>query len=109
MSLLRQFSKSRKQNKYGGYSYLIELNRNYHIEVHGSSNKSFIVEFKEANWINYKTQFTYISNENLEETICEAFLRMVSYFETRKDYLGTAENWDLKLIEVLEVIEKHNL
>lgn len=64
------------KNKYGGYTWKIELENLFYIFIHESNTSTFIVECKEWGWIGYNTHLTYTSTASLLDCIAEAFNRI---------------------------------
>ena len=80
----------------------------FHIFIHGTDNKSFVIEFKEWKWISYKVRFSFVSNNNLESIIREAFYRVFDYFQGHKNYTWTHHQKDKQLNLVLELLNRRN-
>lgn len=98
-------SKYTQKNKYGGYTYHIKLDSLFHVFIHGADNGSYIVEFKEWRFVSYKTRFSFVSNEELESAVTEAFDRMYQYFQNHKDYKWSIQQRDNVLNRVLGEFE----
>jgi hypothetical protein len=80
-------AKSYDKNKYGGITWRIKLNSEYHILIHETNESTYVVEFKEAYYIMYRTNFTYLSNKSMSETIEETFNKVNVYLvEEKKIY-----------------------
>jgi hypothetical protein len=75
-----------EKNKYGGYTWLVKFNNEFFIEINSSDVSTFIVEFKEAKWIRYKTIFTIISKDRLFETIKMACHKMLGHMQGLSRY-----------------------
>lgn len=99
-------SRYTEKNNYGGYTDHIKINSLFNIFIHGTDNNSYVVEFKEWRWINYKTRFSFVSNDNLESTIIEAFDRVFIFFQKHKDYIWTPQQKNSKLNQVLKLLRR---
>jgi len=100
-------SKFTDKNNYGGYTWRIKIDSLHHIFIHGTDSNSYVVEFKEWKYINYKNRFSFVSNNDLELTITEAFDRVFEYFLGKKDYLWTNDQKNNKLNKVLFYIDRN--
>jgi len=94
------------KNNYGGYTDHIQLDSLFHIFIHGTSNDSFVVEFKEWKWVSYKIRFSFVSNSDLESTTIEAFDRVYDYFQNHKDYIWSMQQKENQLKLVLELLNR---
>jgi len=99
-------SRYTEKNKFGGYTWQIKLDSLFHIYVNGTDNESFVVEFKEYKWISFKTHFSFVSNESLEDTIVTAFDRVFDFYQGHKDYVWTPQQRDNKLTQVIELLRR---
>jgi len=99
-------SKYTDKNKFGGFTWQIKIDKLFHIYIHGSDNSSLIVEFKEWKWISYKTHFTFVSNEDLKNTLMDAFEKVFDFFQKHNDYLWSQLQKTQKLEIVLKEFEK---
>lgn len=99
-------SKYTQKNSFGAYTWHIKLDSLFHIFIHETDNESYIVEFKEWKWINYKKKFSFISNENLEKSIITAFDKVFEYFNNEPNYQWTNEQKEGKLNKVLYLLNK---
>lgn len=98
-------SRYTEKNKFGGYTWHIKLDSLFHIFIHETDNLSYVIEFKEWKWISYKTHFSFVSNENLNETIVNSFERVFGFLQKNKDY-GWSKQKELDTIKkVLYLIE----
>lgn len=75
------------RNRFGGYTWRIKLNSEYHILIHETNESTLIVECKEAFYIKYKTVLSFVSNEPMLQTIEMAFDKFnIFLVETKKIY-----------------------
>ena len=93
------------KNSFGGYTDIIKLNSLFHIFIHSTDSGPFVVEFKEWKWLNYKTRFSFVSNENYESTVIEVFNRSYKFFKDSKNYEWSIQQKESKLSQVLELIK----
>lgn len=91
-----------EKNKFGYDTWKIKIDNLFHILIFGTDNSSFLVEFKEWKWISSKIHFTYITQKNLEMTICEVFEKVLTFFENQNEYIWTENQKNQKLALVLE-------
>lgn len=98
------------KNKYGGYTWRIELDIEFHILIHGTDiDNYFVVEFKQAYWIKYKTCFTFVSDVDLRCTIREAFMRIDNFFQHKKNFLWhQKDKMEREVFEMLDMMEYKN-
>jgi hypothetical protein len=74
------------KNKYGGYTWTIEINPEFKIEIQSTQKGNFVVNFIEAKWIRYKTIFSMISDEDFVDTIKSSCRKMLNHMQTLKRY-----------------------
>jgi len=79
-------SRYTNKNKYGGYTWKIEINAEFFIEINSYNCNKFLVNFKEAKWIKYSTIFSMTSNESLTKTIKNSCERLLNHMQTLKRY-----------------------
>lgn len=77
-------TRSFNKNKFGGFTWMIKLNSEFHIIIDEASENTFMVELKEAYYIRYRTCLTYVSNKSMLETIEDAFKKVSDYFIEKK-------------------------
>ena len=97
-------SKLTEINKYGGHTWDIKLDSLFHLFIHGTTEKTFIVEFKEWRWINNKTHFSFVSNKNLKWTIETSFQKTFDFFQQHPDYTWTENQMNSKLNQALDLL-----
>lgn len=98
-----------EKNKYGGYTWQIKIDSLFHVYLKGTKHGHFIVEFKEWKWVSYKILISYISDENIEDTIIKAFDKIYLYFQNNRNYIWTDQqknNLLNRVLELLSIIEK---
>ena len=91
-------------NKYGGHTWDIKLDSLFHLFVHGTSEKTFIVEFKEWKWVNNKIHFTFVSNSDMKSTIEMSFQKIFTFFKQHPDYTWTEKQMSSKLNQALDLL-----
>jgi hypothetical protein len=94
------------KNKYGGYTWHIKLDSLFHIFINGTTDNSYVVDFKEWKWISYKTRFSFVSTKDFTTTVRDAYDRVFDYFQGHKDYLWTEQQKNNKLHQTLDLLEK---
>ena len=102
-------SRYTEKNRYGGHTWQVKLDSLFHIFIHETDNKCYVVDFKEWKWINYKTHFSFVSNNDLTQTIIEAFERIFDFFNNSADYMWTETQKNNKLNEVLDLLKRSNV
>ena len=100
-------SRYSEKNKYGGYTWQIKIDKLFHIYLHETDNESYVVEFKEWRFINFKVRFTFVNNDSIEDAIIEAFDRVNDYFLNHKDYEWLVALGERMLGRVLIEIKKY--
>lgn len=102
-------SRTVQNNKYGGKTWDFKLDSLHHVFLHESDNGSFVVEFKEWKIINYKTHFSFVTQQNLKGTIEETLDRIFEYLKTQNKYNFSIDRKENKLFELLNFIDLYNL
>jgi hypothetical protein len=97
-------SRYSETNKFGGYTWKININQIFHLFVHSSNDSSFVVDFKEWRWLGYKVRFSIVSSLSLEETIENSFNKIQIYFNSKNEFLWSDEQKRNKLKELFESI-----
>lgn len=100
-------SKYTKVNKYGGSTWHIELENLYHIFIHGTETRSFIIECKEWKWLGYKTHFSFVSDKDLNEAVIDAFARTYD-FAKNKNNAWSHQSQMAQLTRVLNLLSEDN-
>ena len=95
-------------NKYGGYTWDIEIDKLFHIFIHSTEVNSFICEFKEFKFFRFKTHFTFVSNEQFSDVINESFDKVFVFFEKSKSYTWTNNQKEYKIKQVIEILKKYD-
>ncbi|MDO6738658.1 hypothetical protein [Wenyingzhuangia sp. 2_MG-2023] len=93
------------KNKFGSYTWHIKLNSLFHIFIEATVDNSFVVNFKEWRWINYKTHSSFISNNDFKSTIENAFEKAFEFFKGNLNYQWNYLQKNNQLNKVLELIE----
>lgn len=89
------------KNKYGGYTWEIALDSLFKIQVHETNNSSFVVDLKEWKWFNSKILLSFISNDNMEETIKYSFDKVYEFLQNQNDFIWSNLQKESKKKEVL--------
>lgn len=84
-------SRLSEKNKYGGYTYIIEIEPLFLIYINGSDRDAFIVEFKEHQVLWKSTRLSFVSNDDLITTMHEAYDRIFEWFYNHKSLVWTEE------------------
>ena len=84
--------RSADKNSYGGHTDRIQIHSLYHIFIHGTTEKRYVVEFKEWRWISYKIRFSFVSEKDIEETVKDAFDKVLDYFQDNSDFDWPIQN-----------------
>ena len=98
-------SKYTEKNKFGNYTWKIEVDKLFHIFILGTESSSFVVEFKEWRWLSYKTHFTYVTTNDLEMAINEVFIKVFTFFKNKENYVWTENQKNQKLNIVLKAFK----
>mgnify|MGYP003586234957 CR=1 FL=1 len=80
-----------EKNKYGGNTFEIRIEPFFVLLLNGTSENNVIVEFKEFRFFRFKTKWTFVSSQNIENTIYPAFDKVLEYFETTKEYIWSED------------------
>lgn len=99
-------SRYTEKNKYGGHTWHIKLDSLFHVFIHETEDRSYVIDFKEWKWLSYKTHFSFVSNKGMEETIVDTFEKTFVFFDNSSDYLWTESQKNKKLNEVLDLLKR---
>ena len=88
-------------NKFGGETWEIKMYSLFHIFIYDTTDKSFLVELKEWRFFNYKIRAAYISKEDFEKTVINAFDKMQEYLNGTGEYhcADSEKNYKFSLIK----------
>ena len=76
-----------EKNTYSGYTWQIKLSSLFHIFINSTPENTFVVELKEWKWFSNKTKFSFVSKNNLEDTIKEAFDKSYEFFNSNSEFV----------------------
>ena len=77
-------TRERSINKYGGRSYVIELDAFMRLFVHETNTESYIIELKEKRLFKTKTYFSFVLNtDSVEDAIVHSMEKTVHYCNTK--------------------------
>ena len=91
-------------NKFGGYTWCVKLDSLHQILIHETDSDTYVVEFKEWKWISYKTHFSFVSKQDLKQTIIEAIDRTYDFFLQNPKYEWSQQQKENKLNEALQLL-----
>lgn len=98
-----------QKNKYGGRTWSIKLDSLHHVFLHETDNHSFVVEFKEWKLFNYKTHFTFVSQEDLKGAIRETLERVFEFLKSKPKYSFSSDSKDKFMEDLFVFIDLHGL
>ena len=103
-------TKTIQKNKFGGQTWEFKLDSLHHIFMNETDSESFVVEFKEWKLFNYKTHFSFVSNDNLKNTISLTLDKIHLYFSNnQKKYSFSIEQKNKKKNELINFVEVSQL
>ena len=97
------------KNKFGGFTWEFKLDSLHHIFINETDNGAYVVEFKEWKFISYKTHFSFVSNGDFKDTICQTFDRIHEFLSGISKYDFSIEEKNLRLFKMLNFIESHKI
>ena len=96
-----------QKNKYGGFTWHVKIPPFFNIYIYGSTSGTYVVDFKEFKWIRYKTHFSFVSNDSLEETISASFDKVLDFFKDNKDFAWSHQQKENTLRKTFETLKKY--
>jgi hypothetical protein len=102
-------SRKVQKNNFGGHTWQFKLDSLHHVFINGTDNGSFVVEFKEWKFINYKTHFSFVTQSDLNSVIVETLNKIYDYLLNSSKYSFSTEQKNKKIIELLDFIQLYNL
>jgi hypothetical protein len=95
-------------NKFGGETWEIKMYSLFHIFIYDTTDKSFLVELKEWRFFNYKIRAAYISKEDFEKTVINAFDKMQEYLNGTGKYYCTDSEKNNKFSLIKDYVKEYN-
>lgn len=82
------------KNRFGSYTFEIEIHTLYKIEVHDTGKNSFLIEFYERGWFFRKVRFSFLSeNYDLHYNMMQALVKVQYFFNNEnKDFEMTQKH-----------------
>lgn len=81
-----------QKNRFGYLTWETDLGDNiFKILIHETNELKYLVEFQEYKWLTYKTQLTFVSDLEMDETIVLTFNKIHEYFQN-----SSAFEWTLQ-------------
>ena len=85
-------TKITNKNQFNLESWDVKMNSLLHIFIHKTNSDSFLFEFKEWRFLNYKTHFSYTSNEFIECAIND-------FYDELHKFLEEIGKWDIDFLK----------
>lgn len=95
------------KNKFGGYTYEIEMTPLCEVSIQGDDKGAYVVDFKEFGFFGNTTRFSFISNQPLKETVVNCFEKTSEYFRNKPHYHWKESEMPLKIHSVLNSLAKY--
>ena len=104
MQMVTKFS---ERNSYGGYTYEIKIEVLFRIYIHSTNTGEYVVEFKEFKTFSRKVRFSFISHEDIKETLHNAFERVYDWFYNHKSYVWTEDQFWRSRTQAMKEIDHY--
>lgn len=104
--MINMVSKICEKNKFGGHTFVIEIDKLWKIHILETNNKTYLVEFEEIKLFKNKVHFSFLTNSNIENATIEAFDRTFDFFLANSEYIWTLDQKVKKQELVLNILSK---
>jgi len=102
-------SKTAQKNNFGGYTWKFKIDSLFHVFMNETDNGSFVVEFKEWKFFNYKIHFSFVTQNDLKGAVVEALNKIYDYLLNSGKYSFSSEQKNDKINDLLKFIQLYNL
>lgn len=85
-------TKITNKNQFNSESWEVKMSSLLHIFIHKTNSDSFLFEFKEWKFLNYKTHFSYTSNDFIECAIND-------FYDELHKFLEKIGKWDIDFVK----------
>lgn len=102
-------SRKVQKNNFGGHTWQFKLDSLHHVFINGTDNGSFVVEFKEWKFFNYKTHFSFVTQSDLKTAVIESLNKIYEYLLNSSKYSFSPDQKNKKINELLDFIQLYNL
>lgn len=105
-------SRHSTKNKFNDYTWEIEIDNLHRLFILGSDSGSFVIEFKEWKFLHFKTHFSFVSNENIYNTVSISFDKIYEFFLQGEKILWSNQSKENKkaqaILEIKSIIVSNN-